>query len=189
MPSYPFRSLQTNSVPNSSALLWHLFNDRNLLRRVREEIAPVFKGEPYVTTLEQVAQLQQNCPLLRACFDETLRLYSPAASNRRVVEESVVAGYTLKAGRHVILPAFAHHQSAVFGERPAGFRPDRFLPGGGADAKQVRAFGGGTSMCSGRYFASNEVLSYAASVVWRCEVEMLKDGLVRLSERKIESAA
>ncbi|EJD41764.1 cytochrome P450 [Auricularia subglabra TFB-10046 SS5] len=180
-----YAALQTNSIPNSSALLWHLFGDRALLARVRAELEPVFDGKPYITTLEQVAALQTRCPLLRACFDETLRLYSPAASNRRVVEDTVVSGYLLKAGRHVILPAFAHHQSDVFGDEPARFRPDRFLPGGGADAKQVRAFGGGVSLCSGRYFASNEVLSYAAQVVWRCDVEMLADGEARISERKI----
>jgi len=179
----------TNSVPISSSLLVHLFYNKKLLERVREEIAPIFEGGRDLTSLDQVRAILQDCPILRAAFNEALRIYSPAASNRRVVEDTEVSGYVLKAGRHVMIPSFAHHQlQSVFGERTNEFVADRFLPGGGGDPKQVRAFGGGTTLCSGRHFASNEVMSYVAAVIWRCDVKFVKVGKenrVRIVERDL----
>jgi hypothetical protein len=55
-----------------------------------------------------------------------------------------------------------------------------------ADAKMVRAFGGGVSLCPGRFFASNEVLSYAASVLWRFDITFKGKGMVSIVPRKRE---
>ncbi|KAH7098588.1 cytochrome P450 [Auriculariales sp. MPI-PUGE-AT-0066] len=162
-----YAALMTSSVPISASLLFHIFYDPKLLARIRDEIAPVFAGGRDITTIDQVQALLNDCPVLRAAFNEALRVYSPAASSRRVVQEATVSGYTLKPGKHVLIPRTR-------------------IIGGGGDAKQVRAFGGGTTLCSGRYFASNEVMSYVAAVVWRCDVQFVQGGKVVIGERDLD---
>jgi cytochrome P450 len=106
------------------------------------------------------------------------------------VEETSVAGYTLKVGHNIMLPSYSqHHSPEYFGQNPEKFDPERFIQpvlekGKPADPKMVRAFGGGVSLCSGRFFASNEVLSYAASVLWRFDIEFMGDGSVSILHRK-----
>ena len=53
-----------------------------------------------------------------------------------------------------------------------------------ADMKLVRGFGGGNSMCSGRFFATNEVLSYIAMLVWRYDVQFIGGLIVKISRRE-----
>ena len=55
-----------------------------------------------------------------------------------------------------------------------------------ANLKMVHTFAGGVSLCSGRFFASNEILSYAASVLWRFDVKFKVGGMVSIVPRKRE---
>lgn len=173
-------------------MLRRIFSRKDLLARLRDEVAPAFATGDSITTLEQVQHLLTSCPLLRAFYDETLRLHSSSSSNRVVVEETSVGGYTLKVGHAIILPSYAqHHLPEFFGEAPGRFDPERFInpvleKGAPADAKMVRAFGGGVSLCPGRFFASNEVLSYAAGVLWRFDITFKGEGMVSIVPRKRE---
>jgi cytochrome P450 len=77
----------------------------------------------------------------------------------------------------------------LFGEDLGSFKPERFIrpaliTGKVADPKMVRAFGGGISLCPGRFFAGNEILSYAASILWRFDFEFKDNGMVRIAPRK-----
>ena len=179
------RSLLNNANPTAYYLLGHIFTNKAALARLRAEVASAFATGNSITTLEQLHYLLDSCPLLRAFYDETLRLHAPSSSNRLVVEETSVGGYTLKAGHNVMCPSHAqHHLPEYFGQDTAKFNPERFIEpvllekGKPADPKMVRAFGGGVSLCSGRFFASNEVLAYAASVLWRFDINFRKGGMV-----------
>ena len=173
-------------------MLRHIFERQDLLARLRVEVAPAFANTNSITTLDQLYFIVNSCPLLRAFYDETLRLHSPSSSNRRVEEDTIIGGYTLKAGHHVMCPSYAqHHNPEYFGQDPTTFDPDRFLKpvlakGKPADAKMVRAFGGGVSLCSGRFYASHEALPYTATVLWRFDVEFKAGGKVRIVSRKRE---
>jgi cytochrome P450 len=159
---------------------------------LRIEVAPAFTTGNSITTLEQVQYLLTRCPLLRAFYDETLRLHTSSSSNRVVEDETSVGGYTLKAGRRIICPSYAqHHLPQYFGEDQDKFNPERFLQpvlakGTTADPKMIRAFGGGVSLCPGRFFASNEVLSYAATVLWRFDITFKAKGMASIVPRKSE---
>jgi len=119
-------------------------------------------------------------------------IFTYASSNRVVEEETSIGGCTLKTGHNVMLPSYSqHHSPEYFGHDTETFNPERFIQpvlekGKHADSKMVRAFGGGVSLCSGRFFASNEVLSYAASVLWRYDIKFQRNGLVSIMPRKCE---
>jgi cytochrome P450 len=83
-----------------------------------------------------------------------------------------------------------HHMPEFFGQDMYEFTPERFIEpvlakGTPADPKMVRAFGGGVSLCPGRFFASNEVLSYAASILWRFDLQVKGKGNVNFVPRKM----
>jgi hypothetical protein len=183
-------SLLNNANPTAYRLLSHIYTYKGALSKLREEVAPVFATGNHITTLEQVQYLLTSCPLLRAFYDETLRLHAFNASNRIVEEETIVGGFILKKGHNVICPPYAqHNMEEFFGEDLGSFNPERFIQpvatsGKVADAKMVRAFGGGISLCPGRFFASNELLSYAASVLWRFDFEFKGKGMVSITPRK-----
>jgi len=185
-----YAALLNNANPTAYWLLRRIFTYKDALTRLRTEVAPAFATGSSIATLEQVEFLLTSCPLLRAFYDETLRLYSASPSNRVVVEDISIGGCTLNVGHNVMLPAYAqHHLSEYFGQDTDTFDPERFLrpvldTGKPADPKMVRAFGGGVSLCSGRFFASNEVLSYAASVLWRFDMKFMGDGSVSITPRK-----
>lgn len=186
-----YAALLNNANPTAYWLLYHIFSHEDLLARLRIEVAPAFAAGNSITTLEQVQHLT-SCPLLRASYDETLRLHTTSSSNRVVEEETDIGGYTLRAGIGVICPPYVqHHLPEYFGEDTDKFDPDRFIrpvlaKGMTADPKMIRAFGGGVSLCPGRFFASNEVLSYAASVLWRFEITFQDPGMTHIVIRKHE---
>lgn len=74
-------------------------------------------------------------------------------------------------------------------ESPQEYRFDRFLPQNGRprrwtkDGKRVHffmlPFGGGKSMCPGRYFAINEFKITAATLLAWFDIELLSDELPR----------
>ena len=107
-----------------------------------------------------------------------------------MVEETPVGGYTLKVGHNLICPSYVQHRlPEYFGDATENFEPERFIKpvlekGGPADPKMVRAFGGGVSLCAGRFFASNDVLSYAASVLWRFDMILKGGDVVSIVSRK-----
>ena len=168
----------------------HIYERKEDLARLRAEVAPAFASGNTITTLEQIQYLLASCPLLRAFFDETLRLYSVAPSNRVVLEEMSVGGYTIKPGHNLMCPTYPlHHSAEHFGPHTEVFNPERFInpileDGKPANPRMLRAFGGGISLCSGRHFASNEVLSCAANVIWRYDIEFLDGGVVNITPRK-----
>ncbi len=75
-------------------------------------------------------------------------------------------------------PIVPHHLDAdIWGADANEFVPDRFirdssrfLPRG--DEKQVRPFGGGVSLCPGRFFASRQVMSLVAILLNMYDIEM-----------------
>jgi cytochrome P450 len=117
-------------------------------------------------------------------------MHSATSSNRTVVEETSIGGYTLKVGHNILLSAYAQHNSPeYFGHGHERFYPERFIEpvlekGTPAEPKMVRAFGGGVSLCPGRFFAFQEMLSYAASVLWRFDIEFKRGGMGSITPRK-----
>lgn len=179
--------LQANATPTSFWLLHFISHNSHTVPTLLAEIAPAFSSAGELVSLPH---LLHHTPLLTSMFHETLRVTSGVVSMRKVVEDTVIGGWKLKRGAMVMLPGRpAHFDEDVWGPTASTFVPDRFVhspeyaakiacgsaldrEGGGPKRtkapgiKAVKPFGGGNTLCPGRFFASNEVLAYVATVLW-----------------------
>ena len=168
----------SNIVPTTFWLLYHLYSSPSALSTCRLEVKNVianFKDQDgiHVNTID-VSKVRSACPTLLSCFKETLRLHTVGASARMVMEDTTLSStYSLKKGGIVLLPQqVLHSDKLIWGQDVAAFSPMRFL---GRTSKKdpvaFRGFGGGTTLCPGRHFATTEILAYTAMFIMRFEME------------------
>jgi len=114
----------------------------------------------------------------------------------------VVTRRLLKKGTPIMLPARPHHMDiAIWGEGYTQFVPDRSIRAEGkggkfgnrgdksqgevdeknierkrqAKERMMRQFGGGVSLCPGRFFANYEVWSLLSCLIWQYDMSV-KEG-------------
>jgi cytochrome P450 len=170
-----------NATTSTFWIALQLFADPALLTRVRQEIEAVVitrdgdchSGEDNEDKLSggdvlSVEDLKTRCPMLVAVYRECLRLNSDNNSVRVVKEPTLLADrWYLAPGSIVqIAGGVIHSDPTIWGSNVDQFDPNRFLTG----QQQVhpaafRAFGGGKTLCPGRHFAMNEILSLVAMIV------------------------
>lgn len=184
-------------------MLLEIILNADLETKIKAEIAPFCK----VVNTDQgenrrsgqlkmdTDALMKACPLLRATFYETMRLYTDGIPYRKVrqdlsltegVEDLAAFGksrpqtYTVKAGNFLILPTGKMHMDRRVWPAPDKFDPGRFVVRDDDSPKKVRAdllhlnpFGGGASMCKGRLYADREVPFFVAAflTVWEFRLE------------------
>lgn len=170
----------TNTVPAAFYLILRIHHDPSLLHDIHVELRRATStvtgpdGQKQVTL--RVPALRDSCPLLNSAWQETLRLHAKGASTRLVVEDTLLnERWLLKKGCVVMIPQGAMHTDpAAWGDDSAEFQPRRFLRQEGVrrvQAASYRPFGGGSTICPGRFFVTMEVLMLAAMLVLRYEVE------------------
>ena len=163
-----------NTVPTLFYLLCHIFEASKLLSDIRQEIernAIDQDGSGGQAPALNISNLRDRCPLLQSTFQETLRTYSEGASVRLVCEDTMIDGYLLKKGSILQMPnSVIHRDRSIWGD-PA-FNPRRFFKqqqkSGSASttaASSYRPFGGGSTLCPGRQFATSEIVGLAAVFV------------------------
>ncbi len=140
----------------STALLaWvlHLLGEHPaVLARARAEVDDVLgAAEPTAASVEHLEYLD-------AIIKEALRLYPPIhVGNRIVKDDTVIAGYELKAGTRLMASIYLTHRDERYWDAPTEFRPERFA----REAERPAAFtyvpfGGGPRVCIGATFAQVE---------------------------------
>ncbi|KAK5626333.1 hypothetical protein RRF57_002048 [Xylaria bambusicola] len=177
-----------NATTSTFWILLQIFADPELLSTVREEIAQVVKpseksqGSHLENHRIGIGDLKDRCPMLVAVYRECLRLGSDNYSTRMVKENTILADrYFLKKGAVVqIAGGVIHADQSIWGDNVDDFNPRRFLEpkqqSGAVKQNQIhpaafRAFGGGKTLCPGRHFAMNEILSLVALVVLIFDIE------------------
>lgn len=130
------------------------------------------------------AEALESTPALDSMLSEALRLTSGSIVMREVVGDVAVplpcAGRTvsLRVGDRVALfPPLTHLDATTFPD-PEAFVWDRFLKAPEL-ARRVTAFGGGVSMCPGRFFARREIKAFAAALLHRYELELEEPAAAR----------
>lgn len=107
-------------------------------------------------------------------WHETLRLSGWAASVRLITQDTTIGGKLLRKGNRVIVPhRLLHFDESIFGPEPHRFRPERWNDKNLERSPSWRPFGGGQTMCSGRYLARFSATTFVAMLLQRFDVEMV----------------
>lgn len=168
----------SNIVPTTFWLLYHLFANPHALQLCRKEVENATKESAdakgrLIRTID-VSDVKSSCPTLLSSFRETLRLHTVGASARLVMEDFMLDGkFLLRKGALVLLPQSVQHtDQSVWGSNVGIFDCERFLKANKrTNAVEFRGFGGGTTLCPGRHFATTEVLAYTAMFIMRFDIE------------------
>jgi cytochrome P450 len=175
----------TNTAITTYWMIVHVFARPELLRDVREEIGRCKKGNDL-----DVQRLASDCPLLLSVYRETLRLRSDNSSNRLVTAPTLLANaYQLAEGSVVqISGAAMHNDGAIWGENVDVFDAYRFMPERlkekAVHPSAFRAFGGGTTICPGRHFATREILYFVALVIDMFDIEAIGSSVLTVPKAK-----
>ena len=163
-------------------MMAHVIQRPAVAAALLEEIAPALRSfEPSEglagPTLADISKryLVESCPLLNSTFNEVLRVCSTGSSVREVTTPVRIGTKTIPVGTKVLLP---QRQSLLAAE---GFGPNahevdlsRFMKDNSLE-RQVyyRPFGGGVTLCTGRFLGKREVLTFVALGLWRYDMQLV----------------
>lgn len=150
-------------------ILSYAIHDPKLLNTIRKELSAAFRGKDI-----NLDYLFEHCPYLDAVYNEVLRITASSSSVRTVVTPVDINGKTLSPGRLVLVPSRQlHFNEEVFGIDVLQFRPERFLEDKSLSRNMsFKPFGGGRTLCPGRFLARREVITFIALVLQRFELSL-----------------
>ena len=132
-----------------------------------------------------IKYLEEECPRLNGIWDETVRMAAYSSSVRYVAEDTVVGGKILRKGNRVMVPnRQLHFDENVFGDKVREFKSTRFIDNDTIiRTGSWRPFGGGVTMCPGRFIAKQAVVTFIAMMLQRFDIEPAsKQNFPRLEE-------
>ena len=178
-----YRSANVNAYKSTFWLLSYVLAKPRLLSELQVETAAAVKAQSI-----DVDYLSNSCPRLNAVFDETVRLTNSASSVRNVVSDTIINGKIYRAGSKIIMPyRQLHFNEDVFGQDPDSFDHERFLRTKDLNRNpNYKPFGGGSTLCSGRFIARREVLVFVAVLLNRFDITLaeLEDGPGKASRQQ-----
>jgi len=202
--------MQGNTVPVTSWILIELARDQELLRTIRAEVkTALLTPETAAQVIWDIPKLV-TLPVFTSVLTECLRLRMSNNPNRLLTADLEVGGYLLKAGNQVMLPNWNPHIRDPFWNEidssPNAHPADKFWgkrfvitdPETG-ELTNLRPrpgtyfpFGGGATMCPGRFFARQEILISVAVMVLKYDFEAIevidKKGRVVIGELEYDRA-
>ncbi|GJN80327.1 hypothetical protein PLIIFM63780_003853 [Purpureocillium lilacinum] len=162
--------INTNTRKAAFWLISYIMHAPHLIDVIREETKDAFLADGSI----DLEYLHKQCPQLDAMWNETIRMSAYSASVRFITEDTMIGGMVLRKGNRLMIPyRQLHFDEGVFGAAPDAFQHDRFLKKANlTQSSNWRPFGGGTTMCPGRYVAKRSVLLFIAMLFRRFDVEM-----------------
>ena len=185
-------AIMINTAPAIFWVLNYIYLDSALLEELRAEIA----ASVLITTDKQagtkthhlnIGRLQEECELLMSTYQEVLRLQTDNVSARWVVKDTMINNqYLLRKDSVVQIPGAVIHQDPdIWGPDVKEFNPRRFLKGAEKHHPGAfRVFGGGTTLCPGRSFATAELISFVAMFITRFDLYPVNYGWRKLLAAK-----
>ena len=184
-----FWAAQANTIPAAFWALAYLLSDATARAAIMQELRTVIAscGAPGPNNQRFVEQGLKQLVLLHSAIEEALRLRTGSMTLRSVVKAFDFAAdggrvYRLRQGDYLCLyPSLAHGDPQIFAD-PQTFKFDRFYSAGQPTAffkngkrivTPLMLFGGGVSMCPGRYMAMAEIKLLAAMLLLRWEIDAL----------------
>ncbi|KAH8588920.1 cytochrome P450 [Bisporella sp. PMI_857] len=164
----------TNAAPLITWFVINLIQSPSLLRKFREEAQSAMVEDGL-----DVRRLQSS-PWIQGLWKESLRLGSTNTSARVLRKDTYLEGYMLRKNSIVLLPVQVLHYDPNVFERPNTFDAERWISTKEEEPEtlrrqkkqnaSLRPFGGGSSICSGRLLAEQEVLLMAATLLTRFDI-------------------
>ncbi|KAL4889689.1 benzoate 4-monooxygenase cytochrome P450 [Aspergillus ambiguus] len=156
----------TTGIALNNVMLMLLKNP-HCLRRLRDEIDDVLDEEDTIAPYDKVKHL----PYLRACIDESLRLYPPVSfglPRRTPAEGTTILNDYVAGDTSVSISAYVVHRNEGIFPDPEVYRPERWLGDKGKDLQSYFvAFSTGARGCIGRNISYLEQTILLASLVHR----------------------
>lgn len=176
-------ALLVNTAPAAFWMLLLIYAHPGLLEEIREEVGLTMtqtSDSSGTTRHIDITSLKSTCPLLTSTFQEVLRYRSMGTSVRQVMEDTLLEGqWLLKKDSMIQMPSrVMHSDSSLWGLDVNEFNPRRFMKRSAQGKKSskappaaaFRAFGGGSTLCPGRHFATNEVLAVVTMFIMRYDM-------------------
>ena len=158
-------------------LLFHILSAQDLTASIREELHQATEtkdgGQIRVVNLSAI---KGPCPTLVAALNETLRYHSTVINIKQVQHDTTLDNqYLLKKNGIVMIPGHSvHHNKSIWGLDADTFDHRRFISPQSkknlASTAAFRPFGAGVTMCPGRHFSTNVILSLVVMVLVKFEV-------------------
>jgi cytochrome P450 len=167
-------AILTNTIPSAFWVLWHIISDAAALKECRDELYQLCRVTDGRVTID-ITEVKTSCPMLLSTLQEVLRVHGTGTSVRIVQEDHLLDDkYLLKKGATLMIPGpVQHSEKSVYGESVNDFNHKRFVRTGAKRPNPVgfRSFGGGSTLCPGRHFASTEIIAFVALMVLRFDIE------------------
>ncbi len=185
---------QGNTGPSAFWLLLFLMKHPEAMTAVKEEVDRVVKESGQEVRragplLSLTREMLMKTPVLDSAVEETLRLSAAPLLTRAVLQDMTIKmadgrEYLIRQGdRMAVFPYSAIHIDPEIHPDPQLFKYDRFLnpdrtkktdfyKGGKKVKYYTMPWGAGTSMCPGRFFATNELKLFVFLMLVYFEFEL-----------------
>ncbi|XP_007442858.1 5-beta-cholestane-3-alpha,7-alpha-diol 12-alpha-hydroxylase-like [Python bivittatus] len=185
---------QGNTGPASFWLLVYLMKNPKAMEEVKKEIEEVVQNSGQEAAskeklLNVTKEMLSQTPILDSTVEETLRMATAPMLIRLVMEDMDIKlsngrSYMLRKGDKIgLFPYLSAHMDPEIHHEPHVFKYDRFLSQNGnkkefyKNGEKVKYFtmpwGAGTSICPGRFFATNEIKLFAFLILTYFDVELI----------------
>ena len=178
-------AILVNTTPACFWALYYLYRYPAVLEELRTETANIVttstNADGITVRSLDITSIKYRCPLLTSTFQEVLRHRACSTSVRQVMADTLLnEQYLLKKDCIVQMPtSVLHGDAATWGPDVKEFNHRRFMPGEASNKRDTgknrhpaafRAFGGGSTLCPGRHFATTEILAIVVMFIMRYDV-------------------
>ena len=170
----------TNAAPMATWFAYCVASDPVRLDKYRGVAAPfLLPSSPSSSDLPSTPHFDLpaliKSPFINSLWLEALRMGTMSAAARVVTQETILEGYLLRKGSVILMPVQLMHFGDKFVDEGKKFKPERWLNADEERLKQqktvIRPFGGGTSLCSGRFVAEMEIIGVVSVLLDVLDVE------------------
>ena len=152
-------------------LVVHILFTPGLAESIREETQPAFRSDGSLDGNYTYSA----CPRLNGLWLETLRVSANSTAVRNVLSDTTIGGKLLRKNNKILISARQLHFSSVdFGDNIDQFDVNRFIKRPNLHhSPAFRPFGGGPTLCPGRFLAKYMALSFVALLLHRFDVSIV----------------
>lgn len=158
--------------------MYQLLKNPQCMERLREELNGVLDEDDVIAPYEKVKYL----PYLRACLDESLRLFPPTSHGLpRMTPETgtTILGHYIPGGVTVSMSAYVVHRDETIFPHSETYNPDRWLGDSGKElGPYFVSFSAGARGCIGRNISYLEQTVALATMVHRYIIKLADPNFV-----------